>query len=170
MPVTANVVVMAVILLTASATRAQSVDESRLAPLVGREVRVLASNGFEYVGKLTDASAGELRLRLKVGEVSVPFGSIERLDKRDSPASGTLIGMVWPVVAFFLGAGQGYDSEGQARAGLLVGIAMGRAIGAALDAANKGWDTVYRADRRGRSGVHITAARGGLQVAWRKSF
>lgn len=140
-------------------------------PFVGREVRIVDARGIERRGRLSGAGPGELRMLVPDGEVAVPYAEIKRLDRRgDSLREGILIGMAWPIVMFALGAGQGFDSEQDAWAALPLAVAMFGAIGAGVDALNKGWTTVYRADRPARGGVHILPSANGVRVAFVKRF
>ena len=138
---------------------------------IGREVRIIDAQGIEWRGRLSAAGAGELRLLVPAGEVAVAYTNVKRLDRRgDSVKEGLLIGMLWPIVMLPLGAGQGFDSEREAWAALPLGVAMMGAIGAGVDALNKGWTTLYRADRPRRSAFHIMPGRRGVRVSYVTRF
>jgi uncharacterized protein YfiM (DUF2279 family) len=139
--------------------------------LMGRELRIMDTRGIERFGTLCAAGNGELRLVGAAGEFAVPVSGIKRLDRRgDSVKEGVVLGMLWPVVAFALGSGQGARSEREARIGLVLSIPIGAAFGAGIDALNKGWTNEYRADRPARSALRILPADRGMRVAYVRRF
>jgi len=139
--------------------------------LMGRELRIMDTRGVERSGTLCAIGNGELRLVGAAGEFAVPVSAIKRLDRRgDSVKEGVVLGMLWPVVAFALGSGQGARSEREARIGLVLSIPIGAAFGAGIDALNRGWTNEYRADRQARSAVRILPADRGVRVAYVRRF
>jgi hypothetical protein len=163
--------VMAIFLTNAPPVGAQQPPAATVdfADLVGREVRIVEADGTARMGMLTAFESGELRLRQATGEVPIPAAAVSRLDRRGDPVgNGILIGMIWPIVAFAAGAGQGYDTKGEAVAGFFGALAMCGAVGAGIDALNKGWTNVYRADRQRT--VAIVPTQGGVRVAYVRRF
>lgn len=137
--------------------------------LMGRELRVMDTRGIERFGTLCAVGNGELRLVGAAGEFGVPVSAITRLDRRgDSVKEGLVLGMLWPIVAFALGSGQGASSEQSARIGLVLAIPVGAVFGAGIDALNRGWTNEYRASAR--SAVRILPAARGVRVAYVRHF
>jgi hypothetical protein len=163
---------LALLLTTAVTAAAQAPAEARVnfADFVGREVRITEANGAARTGMLTAFEKGELRLRVQTGEVAIAAAGVARLDRRgDSVKNGILIGMLWPVIAFAGGAGQGYNNGGQAVYGFFTALASCGAIGAGIDGLHKGWTNVYRSDRQ-RSTLAIVPAPRGVRVAYVRRF
>lgn len=154
----------------AAAQKVTSLDDVDFAKLMGKPLRIVDEHGIERHGKLRAASDGQLRLLVPAGEVIVRFAEVRSLDRRDSVGEGLLIGVLWPPIAFALGAGQGFDSEREAWVALPLQMALLGAIGAGIDALNKGWTNVYRAERRSRSGLGILPMRRGVRVAYTRRF
>jgi hypothetical protein len=167
-----NAAIVALVLApaTAAAQPPPTLDGVNFERLMGKKIRIVDSRGVERFGKLRGADGGELRLLVPTGEVTVPFAEVRRLDRRDSVIEGFIIGLLWPPIAIPLGAGQGFDSERQMWKALPGGMLVCGAIGAGIDALNKGWTNVYRSDRSGRSAFGIAPSRGGVRVTYIRRF
>jgi hypothetical protein len=143
-----------------------------LDPYLGREVRVIDVRGVELRGTLLRASTREVHLFTQTTEVRLVFDDIRRVDRRgDSIANGAVIGALWPPVALLAGAGQGFDSSGDALRALPSAMLIFSVLGAGIDALHVGWTNVYRADRTPRAtAVAILPTRGGVRVAFATRF
>lgn len=137
--------------------------------LIGRELRIMDTRGVERSGTLCAIGNGELRLVGPAGEFGVPLSGVTRLDRRgDSVKNGLVLGMLWPIAAFALGAGQGASSEESAWVGLVAAVPIGAVFGAGIDALNRGWTNEYRAPRR--SAMRILPTARGVRVAYVRRF
>ena len=119
-------------------------DFSRLARAQGAEISLVDRDGAVREGRLASATVDQLTMQFGSGQKTFARTEVvaaERLrdGRKDGVIKGAIVGAIIGVFSL-----HGFDSPGQATAGLAGAIAFYGAIGYALDAAQTHREPIYR--------------------------
>jgi uncharacterized protein YcfJ len=145
------------------------------APEIGGEIRVTARDGVKTRGRFRSLDADRVRLLVADQETEIARDDITRIERRgDSIKNGFIIGAVIGILPAALASTQ-FEGGGDAVAvGIVAGMGIYGLIGAGIDAAHKGWTTVYKAESQAKSArrelVWIGPAANGMRIGYTRRF